>query len=419
MFDRKVAPPFVESTAFDLLTPHTETLANGIEVFFVSGGSQEVIKITLIFPAGRWFEDVWGTAHFSSNLLSKGTRQKNSFEIAQVLDRFGAHLEVNPGLDFVSISLYALTRYLQPALAILDEIIQQPVFPEKELEQAKTIYQQNLKVNLEKTSFLASKLFRKSLFGENHPYGKELEEKEVGGLTQKDIINHYKTFFSAPSVFVAGKIESNTASLILSTLDSWAGQKNPERKITHQQPPPLRQYTEKEDSVQSSIRMGCRSLLRSHPDYAAATFVSHILGGYFGSRLMKNIREEKGLTYGIHASLHPLKHDGYLVIGADVNKENVEITFEEIRKELRRLRSETITHEELVTARNHFIGSLQSEITNPFAHADKLKTIYLYGLPSTYYQQMIQTVKNMNGDRIIEISEQYFHESNLFEIAVG
>jgi predicted Zn-dependent peptidase len=419
MLDRKIAPPFVESTAFELIRPATRALANGIEVFFVSGGTQEVIKITLIFRGGRWFEQVWGASHFSSHLLSKGTGQKSSFEIAQIFDRYGAHLEVNAGLDFISISLYALTQHLQPVLLLLDEIIRQPVFPQKELEQSKTIYQQNLKVNLEKTSFLASQLFRKSLFGEDHPYGKEPEEKDIDVIDQADVANHYKAFFTRPSVFVAGKIESKTEKLITDTLVAWSSVESPERKITIQEQKPFHQYTEKEDSVQSSIRMGCRSLFRSHPDYAAATFVCHILGGYFGSRLMKNIREEKGLTYGIHASLHPLKNDGYLVIGADVNKENVAITFNEIRKELTRLRTEKITVDELVTARNHFIGSLQSEITTPFAHADKLKTIHLFGLPATYYQDMIRTIQGMNANHVLEISEKYFNESNLFELAVG
>jgi zinc protease len=122
MIDRKIAPSFVESTAFDLIRPNATTLSNGIPVFFISGGSQEVIKVTLIFQAGRWHEEVWGSSHFSSHLLSKGTGQKNSFEIAQLFDRFGAHLEVSPGLDFVSISLYALTPYLQPVLQLLNEI---------------------------------------------------------------------------------------------------------------------------------------------------------------------------------------------------------------------------------------------------------------------------------------------------------
>lgn len=419
MLDRKEAPPFVESNAFELLSPKTFSPANGIDVFFVDGGSQDVIKITLTFPAGQWFEETWGASYFASHLLSKGTHQKTSFEIAQIFDRYGAHLEVSAGLDFISISLYALTRYVQPVLSLFSEILQHPGFPDKELEQLKTVYQQNLKVNLEKTGFLASKLFRSRLFGANHPYGKELEEDDVKAIQRKDIAEHYKTFFHSPSVFVAGKITSTTETAIVDTFASWQRKKCLSKQIDSGQHNRIHEYMEKEGSVQSSIRMGCRSLLRPDPDYAAAAFVAHILGGYFGSRLMKNIREEKGLTYGIYAALNPLKNDSYLVIGADVNKENVEITFDEIRKEMRRLRTEKIDANELATARNHFIGSLQSEITTPFAHADKLKTIYLFGLPSSYYQNMIHTVQNMSANRVIEISEKYFNESALLELAVG
>src|SRR5690606_38390817 len=134
---------------------------------------------------------------------------------------------------------------------------------------------------------------------------------------------------------------------------------------------------------------GKRSVLRSHEDYVGILFTSHILGGYFGSRLMKNIREEKGLTYGISSSLHGMKHDSYLIIGADVNKENTDLTFDEIRKELKTLRTTLVSSDELETTRNHFIGGLQSEMTTPFAHAEKIKTIVLYGLKQTHYADMI------------------------------
>jgi predicted Zn-dependent peptidase len=159
--------------------------------------------------------------------------------------------------------------------------------------------------------------------------------------------------------------------------------------------------------------------LRAHPDYVPVLFVSHILGGYFGSRLMKNIREEKGLTYGISASINGLKHDSYLVIGADVNKENINLTFEEIRKELKVLRSSKISLSELETTRNHFIGSLQSEITTPFAHADKIKTIRLFDLHTDHYQRMISKIEKMDAADIMAISEQYFSENTFFEVAVG
>lgn len=419
LVDRKIAPAFVKSTSFNLIQPKSQKLVNGIDIFFIHGGSQDVLKIELLFKAGRWFDTRWGVSYFTAHQIPKGTASKNSFEIAQLFDQYGAHLEINAGLDTVAISIYTLTKNLSPVITLLQEILQEPVFPEKELDQAKSIYIQNLKVNLEKTSFLSSIHFRGSLFGKDHPYGKELEESDIKDLQQNNLSDYFNLYFQHPSVFVSGRFDISDEKTIINIFSSWRVKKTPEKTFDPDGQQPVHEHIEKEGSVQSSIRVGNRSLMRAHPDYPKAVFVSHLLGGYFGSRLMKNIREEKGLTYGIHASIHPLKYASYLVIGADVNKENVSLTFEEIRKELRRLREEKISPDELETARNHFIGSLQSEITTPFAHADKLKTIYLFGLPADYYQQMIFTIDRMDHSQIMEIGEKYFHEDKCFEIAVG
>ena len=419
MLNRTIAPDHVQSTSFDLIKPNKKKLSNGIDLFFIQGGAQDVLKIELLFKAGRWYEANAGESYFTSHLLSKGTTSKSSFEIAQLFDRYGAHLEVTAGLDAVSIALYSLTKNLTPVIDLLQEILKYPTFPEKELDQSKSIYIQNLKVNLEKTSFLASKHFRKSLFGAEHPYGKELEESDIKAMQQKKLTDYFNSFFKDFSVFVSGKFDTTHEAYIADLFSTWHVAAIPEKYHDTPGITSFHQVIEKDESVQSSIRMGRRSLVRTDPDYSKATFVSHILGGYFGSRLMKNIREEKGLTYGIHASLHPLKHNGYLVIGADVNKENVSLTFDEIRKEVKRLRTEKISADELDTARNHFIGSLQSELTTPFAHADKIKNIYQFGLPADFYQQMITTIVNLNQNDILEIAAQHFNEENFFEIAVG
>jgi zinc protease len=419
MLDRKTAPAYNQSTAFDLIAPDTKKLANGLDLFFVRGGSQEVLKVELLFKAGRWVESFPGAAYFTSHLLSKGTSKRSSFEIAQIFDLYGAHLEVNAGLDLVSVALYSLTKNLKPVLDLLMEILTDPIFSEKELTQTKSIYVQNLKVNMEKTSFLASKLFRKNLFGETHPYGIEIEENDVTAIQQPQLTSHYATFFKESTIFVSGKIDAENENLITKTFSTLHVQKSPGRTVEPVITKPVHLYQEKEKSVQSSIRMGGLSALRRDPDYSAIIFTAHVLGGYFGSRLMKNLREEKGLTYGVYSSIHPLKHASYLVIGADVNKENVELTFDEIRKELKNLRTDKIPLDELQTAKNHFIGSLQSEITTPFAHADKLKTLYLHALPADYYQNMISSVKNFSAEKLIEVSEKYYHEEKFFEIAVG
>ena len=419
MLDRTVAPPFVRSSSFNLITPQEETLPNGVHLFFVPGGSQEVLKIEMIFEAGRWFEDKGGAAHFTAHQISKGTKHKSSFEIASIFDQYGAHLEVNPGLDFVSVSLYALTRNLAPVLKLLLEIVSEPVFPEKEFSQSQAVFIQNLKINYEKTSYVASQTFRKDLFGAHHPYGVEVDEPTVNALNTTDLQRHSRQFFHSPKVFVSGKIDSPARHMITATLRQLNAGETPVAAQHAVLAKPVSRHIERADSIQSSVRVGGRCVLRSHPDYVSILFASHILGGYFGSRLMKNIREEKGLTYGISASIHGLRNDSYLVIGADVNKQNVALTFEEIRKELKNLRSTAISGGELETTRNHFIGSLQAEITTPFAHAEKLRIITLFGLPRDHYQKMITTIENITPAEIAAISEQYLHEDAFVQIAVG
>ncbi|MFZ6010847.1 MAG: insulinase family protein, partial [Bacteroidota bacterium] len=151
MLDRKTPPRFNRSLSFDLISPIVKKLANGIEIFFIPGGQQDVMKVELVFKAGRWYEHFSGAGYFSSHLLPKGTAQKSSFEIAEHFDQLGAHLEISPGLDVVSISLYALTQTAEKALKLLMEVLKEATFPEKEIEQSKSIYIQNLKVNNEKT----------------------------------------------------------------------------------------------------------------------------------------------------------------------------------------------------------------------------------------------------------------------------
>lgn len=419
MLNRTLAPSFNKSTVFNLLVPEKQSLQNGMEVYFVSGGSQNVVRVELVFPAGRWFENKWGAAYFTANLLSKGTSAKTSFDIAQAFDQFGAHLEISPGLDVVSVSLFTLNKNLEASLSLLFELLTASTFPDKEIEQIKSIYLQNLKVNNEKTSFQASKLIRKKLFGETYPYGKELEENDVTPILRDQLINHYSNFFKDATIFVSGKITEQNQRDIIQILSKLPFTRAVNKAIPLAASQNGSQRVEKEGSIQSSIRMGKRILDRKHPDYAEVLLLNHILGGYFGSRLMKNIREEKGLTYGIYASLNILKHNGFLVIGADVNKENLDLTFDEIRKELKRLRTEKINPEELDTARNHFIGSLQSEITTPFAHADKIKNMVMFNLPDQFYQNLIYKIDAASSADLLRIAHDYFSEESFTEVAVG
>jgi predicted Zn-dependent peptidase len=419
MLDRTIAPPFKRNTSFELIQPQKKILKGGAEAYFVLGGTQEVSKVEIIFPAGRWVEEIWGAAYFSSNLLSKGTKKKTSFEIAHLLDLYGAHLEIHPGLDYVSVSLYILNKNFEPAISLFLELLTASTLPQEELDLLKAIYVQNLKVNYEKTSFLASRLVRKNLFGEANPYGKELEEADVEALHQDALQKHYSKYFNKATLLISGRVSDRHQDLIADAFSSFEYNPIQRKDFINKDVKYTRQVVAKEGSVQSTVRLAKKSISKTHSDFTDALFLNHILGGYFGSRLMKNIREDKGFSYGISSSLHALKNDCYLVIGADVNRENVDLTFDEIAKELKRLRIEKIDAEELNIARNHFIGSLQLEITTSFAHADKVKNIVLFNLSPQYYQNMIARVDAITAKDLAEVANRYFVEDSFIEIAVG
>jgi predicted Zn-dependent peptidase len=217
----------------------------------------------------------------------------------------------------------------------------------------------------------------------------------------------------------SGKITPHVKEQLVNAFQNFHSDRHATPVIQTPVPTVTDEFLKKENSLQASIRLGKHSIPRLHPDYPSLLLLNHILGGYFGSRLMKNIREEKGLTYGIYSSIAALKHNSYVSIGTDVNIENRDLAIEEIKNELKHLRVGRISQSELEIARNHFIGSLQAEITTPFAHADKIKSILLHDLPGTYYQNLIHKIESLTNTDLQETARKYFDENSFSVVAVG
>ena len=418
MLNRKLAPPFKKTLSLSLPSPVEVILSTGVKIFLVQGIQQNVAKIEVVFGAGKWFEPKIGLSHFTATLLEKGTSTKTAEEIATTLDYYGASLEIHAGLDFVSVSLYSLMTQWNNVFPVFLEIIKDPSFPEKEWKLTKQIFLQNLKVNNEKTSYRASALIRAALFGKGHPYGSSVEEEDVHSITRSDFHAFFKSAFNAHSIYGVGNFSAADIESMKNGFQSL-----PSRTPSSSQPLASgsvpAQYVKKEGSSQSSLRLGKRSLLKKDPDYFDLQIFNHLLGGFFGSRLMKNIREEKGLTYGIYSSLNTFVHDGFFVVGADVNKANLEFAIREIRREVRALRDHPVQEEELELTKNHFIGSLQADMANLFSVIEKIKNIQLHQLPQSYYQDLFDRIDRVGPNDIIRIAGKYFQEDSLVEVAVG
>lgn len=419
MLDRKTAPQHAEINSFHLPSPEIKILNNGVPLFLLRGIAQGVLKIELVFDAAKWVEPKIGLSYFTAHMLEKGTATKTSFQIADFFDRFGASVEVSTGFDFVSLSLFCLTKNMGAVLPHFLELVTSPTFPEDELVLQKDIFKQTQKINNEKTSFVASKLIRQRLYGNSHPYGSSMEEDDVNQLTQQDLSDFFRDHFSLNQIFVVGSLDDQLLESLISELTAIPGSsknKNLSSKLIQQNPSSA--HIEKPGSIQSSLRLGKRTINRSHRDYPALILINHLLGGYFGSRLMKNIREDKGLTYGIHSSVSCLKNDAFFVIAADVNRINKDVALSEIKNEVRLLCDDVVNVHELLTVKNHLLGSLKVEIANPFSVIEKIKTIHLNGLDDSFYNNLFLSILDLNEVTLQEAANQYL-SGTLHEVSVG
>lgn len=421
--DRTLAPDFkvIESIKLPLAT--SSILPNGNSLHIVNIGEQPVVRLECIFDAGSWYETDVNAAYFTIKMLLEGTGTRTSGQISEAFERIGAFTEMSPGTDRVGVVVYCLSRFLPEVLTIVSDLIQNSEMPEKELADVKNISLQNLRVNLEKTAYQATVAFKKALFGVNHPYGKSQCEEDISSIGVEEIKNHYRNSIKNAGfkVFLAGQITEEDIARVTESL----GHLN----VTDQ----LNQFNhtittdeavgnvliEKADSVQSSIRLGRVLFTRTHPDYFAMLLTNEILGGYFGSRLMKNIREEKGFTYGISSHVVSLANEGYFMIGTDVKKEFTQQTLDEIQKEILKLQTELVGEEELQTVKNFMAGEMAGSINTAFDVADRRKTILLENLPTNFYDQYVANIHATTAVQVREMAIKYLNIEDLVEVVVG
>jgi len=419
MLNRSIAPDFSKIFTIDLPAHEVVRLPGEVDFVFLPGLQQEAFKLEVVFNAGKWHEPKPGLAHFAAVLLDKGTSGKSSKEIAELLDFYGAQLEISSGYDFVSISLYGLKKFVREIFAVFIDILSDPVFSEDELELQKKIFLQNLEVNEKKNSFLASRLIRKNIFGSAHPYGNSVEKGNAEAITPGDLKNYFQSTFSLCEIYLIGNIDAGLRQWLVDQLPVLGLKKTCAKKEFAAEAGVNIQRVDNPDSIQSSIRIGMRTINREHKDYFSMLLLNHLFGGYFGSRLMKNIREEKGLTYGIYSSLNPFRNDCLFSIGADVDKTNVELTITEIRKEIESLNVSQVSENELDIAKSHLLGSIQLEMANPFSTLDKIKTIRLHQLGEGYYKNLFHAIKSATPDGLQTVAQTYLNGESLYQVAVG
>ena len=422
MLNRTQAPQYQSLNTISIPAIDTRFLDNKTPLYIINVGEQPVIKLEFSYKAGAWQDPIRGVSSFTAKMLGEGTSNHTSTQISEFFDQFGAFVEYNHGLDRASLSVFCLSKHLSSILPMLKELLQDATFPEHELEKFKNISLQTLKVNLEKTAFVANQFFRATLFGTDHPYGQSMDETTLNTIQRSDIQQFYKNFWKGKqsTIFLSGKVSEIEIDLV----NDYFGEKTL-KKTTEKPPIEIAQaqseriVIEKPDAMQSTIRMGKKLFGRKHPDYFNFLVLNETLGGYFGSRLMKNIREEKGLTYGISSNLSVFTREAYLVIGTDVKKENTQQTIDEIKKEIITLQTELVAESELETVKNYMVGSFVGSLNTPFDITDRYKVIINDSLSADFYQNYIQNIRKVTAQDVIETAQQYLAVDSISEVIVG
>lgn len=421
ILDRSIAPPIQKIKTVRLPELNHYTLDNGLLVNVLDRGTQEVMKLDVVFHAGRPFEQKPLTSRTTIGLLKEGTKHHTSAQIAEMMDFYGASLNTPFSLDTSSLLLYSLNKHFETLLPLYTEIIAEPVFPKKELQNFVQRSQQRLKVDLSKADVVAYRQITEYIFGSNHPYGYNSSVEHYTDLKQADLFEHFNKNFRCQdcSIFISGKLPKNTQEL----LNQHLGQLPLNPKKTKPELPEITNSPSKTkiplEGVQSAIRVGKRMPNRKHPDYPALFILNAILGGYFGSRLMANIREEKGYTYNIYSTLDPMMYDGYFYIGTEVGNEFVKPTLKEIYHELKVLQEELITPEELEMVKNYLMGTLLMGLDGAFNAMEVWKALLVEGLGKDYFDNLIQVIQQITAEELRTLAQKYFQLDSFWEVIVG
>jgi zinc protease len=422
--DRTIQPEIQPLKNFHIQTPVRTTLPNGIPLTVINAGEQEVVRMDVLFSGGRWQQSQKLQALFTNRMLREGTTKYTAATIAENLDYYGSWLELSSSSEYAYITVYSLNKYLAKTLEVVESMIKEPLFPQKELQTILDTNIQQYLVNTSKVDFLAHRSLLKSLYGEQHPCGKIVMEEDYHTITPEVLREFYERHYHSGncSIFLSGKVTDDIISRVTDIFGIPFGQyqlQMPKSSFPFAAIPEKRIFTEREDAMQSAVKMGCTTITREHPDYPKLRVLMTLFGGYFGSRLMSNIREDKGYTYGISAGVVFYPDSGLLIVSTETDNEYVEPLIQEVYHEIDRLHLDPVSAEELRIVRNYMLGEMCRSYESPFSLSDAWIFIATSGLKDDYFARSLQAVNEITPAEIQDLAQRYLCKETLKEVIAG
>jgi predicted Zn-dependent peptidase len=423
MLNRKEPPPIHDAVEFNLtLKPYEKyVLRNGVDVYAINAGAEDVVLVDCVYYAGNWFEEKNLVAASTNYLLKNGTTNRTAFQINEHFEYYGSYLNRSCFNETATLTLHSLSKHLPHLLPVMKEILTDSVFPEHELDTYKQNMKQQLNVNLKKSDFVAGRLIDVYLYGEEHPYGKFTKFEDFDAIHKEQLLDFYRQYYLNGKfiIFVAGKLPENIFQLLD---DSFGDLTNSPVSVSPiaSLPAEEKKYRVINDpsGVQGAIRMATPFPNRHHPDFMKVQVLNNLFGGFFGSRLMSNIRENKGYTYGIFSYLQNHIHQSAWVISTEAGRDVCEATVKEVYHEMKRLREGFIGEEELLLVRNYMMGIILGDLDGPFQIINRWKNIILNDLDGTYFYDQINTIKQVSAEELQQLAQKYLHPENFYELVV-
>lgn len=426
MTDRMSAPRIVEAVDYKLeLKPYEQyTLDNGVPVYSIHAGAEDVMMVELVFYAGNCFEKKNMVASAANYLLKNGTSTRTAFQINERFEFYGSYLKRACFNETATMTLLCLNKHLPELLPVMQELLMDALMPEEELQIFKQNMKQRLSVSLKKNDYVAGRMMDASLFGEQHPYGRDVKAEDLDSLNREDLTSFYKSKYSTGNcmIFIAGKLPSD----VFEQLNMNFGQLplGTDYKFPGQAPDEFGKKGKKEKflndpkGMQGAIRIARPFPNRHHPDFQKAMMLNNTLGGYFGSRLMKNIREEKGYTYGIYSYLqNHIQHSAW-VISTEAGKDVCEAAISEIYLELKKLQEEPVGEEELKLVKNYMIGTILGDLDGPFHIISRWKNYILNNMPDGHFEKSMNVIKSVTSEELMDIAQRYLNPEEFYELVV-
>lgn len=402
--------------------PHKAVLSNGVPVYIIKGGTQDVLRIDLLVRGGYSIQERPLQALFTNRMLREGTSDYKAEEISRLLDYYGAWIEMYSLQECNRITLYTLGRYLEPMLDMLESMVKRPLFPSENLETIRANNKAFYHINSRKVDVVAQRHFEKAIWGENHPLGHIVCAEDYDAITEELLRKYHSLYYGSQSMafFISGNVDDKCVAAIEKRFgDIWGSNENIDFAVAPPVSVPGASKVKINGVLQSGIRVGRMVMDTSHPDFHRFRFLTVILGGYFGSRLMSNIRERNGYTYHIEAEIDAYGSRNAFMISTETDNEYVEPLLAEVDKELKRLRDEYVPKEELELVRNYTLGELCREYEGVLPKAEVFISLWLSGQPFEAVNDYLDTVCCVSQTELRSLAQEYLSPEQMSQIVVG